>query len=201
MAKNLSSASVNFSASAVNSTAAKTKGWMATGYLNLDLTIGSKFRLGAIALTVGSEQHMGLFKGLMGAAKTTILTNVLKQMTLDYNPANTDGVDMSEFGGMDDFEAPAVEETAKEKAIGYLNFSLPIADGELSKLGYIALFASDINHARLNHALSRPGDVGVNNLQLVANRLSATFFPTDLGKTMSGSAAAPAKKEFLALVV
>lgn len=204
MAKFGTSSSVNFSNQAVTSTAAKTKGWMAAGYINLSATIGSKFRLGEIALTVGSEQHMGLFKGLMGTTieQKRILDKVLDQLVLEYKPNDVAGLAMDEFGGMDDFEAPAVEDTGKEKALGYINFSLPIAGGELSKLGGISLFASNINQARVNHALSRPGTVGENNLLLVKSRLSATAFPTDLGKTMmGGNAASVEAKSFLALVI
>lgn len=202
MAKNLSSASVNFSNNAVSSTTAKTKAWMAVGYINLTANIGGEFRLGEIALTVGSEQHMGLFKGLMGTTKAQILTNVLNHMVLEYKANDSTGFDMDEFGGMDDFDAPEVADTGKEKALGYINFSLPIAGGELSKLGGISLYASNINQARVNHALGKSGDVGINNLKLVKARLSATCFPTALGKTlMSGNASPVADKSFLALVI
>ena len=203
MAKNLSSASVNFSQTAVSSTVAKTKAWMAVGYLNVSATIqGVTFRLGEIALTVGNEQHIGLFKGLTGAAGKQVLINVMKSIVIQYKANDSVGVDMSEFEGMDDFEAPVEKDSAKEKALGYINFSLPIAGGELAKLGGISLFASSINQARVNHVLSRPGDAGENNALLIKSRLTATAYPTALGRTLLGGAVAPVEnKAFLALVV
>lgn len=193
-----SSASVNFSKSAVSSTTAKTKGWESLGCINVDLhpTANSQFKLGMIALTVGNEQHVELFTSLMGDAKEkmAILTRILQKAVLDFKPAGGEA-DLSFLDGLDDFEPVETAKSDKEQVLGYINVSLPNEDGVLSALGPIKLYASDINQHRIFHSLNKAACVD-KNLAAIKARLSSTFYPTGLGRTMiGGSAAQPAAKK------